>query len=549
VSPNALIITLDGGTWKILDELITREKMPYLSSLRSTGTSGTLETVVPPLTTTAWASFQTGTNPGRHGIFNFYGSGWPPRDEVANATDIPQYTLWELLDYHGNRTVSVDLPLTYPPSDIDGVFVGGLGNPTVDSLYAHPDESVWGDWNESDFPLASNDIYELSSRYKPLIDQEGLEQLTELFRCSVENKSRFGAELLESTTWDVGVVHFAETDLFQHLVWPALYSEHRHFDEEQFEIVTLVHEEIDAALERIISTAKTEVGEDLLVMLLSDHGHQSQLCRVFFNNHLKKKGLYEDLPADPGLATRTLDAVKGSIRRLPPSVRKAGMAVTPVKRFYERFILDPTQLDNTDVREQSSYFVVEGCHYAQVLVFTDDVTQSDIEADLADIKDPETGEPVVEEIKHVTEFYEPDVETYPEYFLRLSDGYLAKGGHHNDSSAPVFDDIDELRNWASSTHDLKGIFLLHGPMVSPGERDASLIDLPATLLQHFDIPFPQSIDGRSLSSVFTDTWQSERSIESKSYDFDIERGEFKQSQQEQKRVRRQLSAMGYIEES
>lgn len=71
MSKKVLIIGLDGGCWKVFDTFIERGYMPNLRALKETGVSGILKSTIPPITPAAWTSFQTGTKPGKHGIFDF----------------------------------------------------------------------------------------------------------------------------------------------------------------------------------------------------------------------------------------------------------------------------------------------------------------------------------------------------------------------------------------------------------------------------------------------------------------------------------------------
>lgn len=44
-----LIIRIDGGTWKILNEAIDLAQMPYLKNLKENGAYGTLLSTIPPI--------------------------------------------------------------------------------------------------------------------------------------------------------------------------------------------------------------------------------------------------------------------------------------------------------------------------------------------------------------------------------------------------------------------------------------------------------------------------------------------------------------------
>jgi predicted AlkP superfamily phosphohydrolase/phosphomutase len=69
--PRAVIIGLDAATWTLTPPWIAEGGMPNLAKLMKAGVSGTLQSVLPPITPPAWTSFMTGKNPGKNGIFHF----------------------------------------------------------------------------------------------------------------------------------------------------------------------------------------------------------------------------------------------------------------------------------------------------------------------------------------------------------------------------------------------------------------------------------------------------------------------------------------------
>ena len=71
MSKKVLFIGLDGATFDVLDPLISQGLMPKLKHFIDQGVRGPLETTIPPITPTAWVSWMTGKNPGKHGVFEF----------------------------------------------------------------------------------------------------------------------------------------------------------------------------------------------------------------------------------------------------------------------------------------------------------------------------------------------------------------------------------------------------------------------------------------------------------------------------------------------
>ncbi|MCA9148625.1 MAG: alkaline phosphatase family protein [Planctomycetales bacterium] len=66
----AVVIGLDGMDWSLTERLLSEGKLPNLARLRANGTCRPLKSTVPPVSEVAWTTFQTGMNPGKHGVFD-----------------------------------------------------------------------------------------------------------------------------------------------------------------------------------------------------------------------------------------------------------------------------------------------------------------------------------------------------------------------------------------------------------------------------------------------------------------------------------------------
>src|SRR5437870_7128077 len=66
-----LVFGIDGATLDLARPFAEQGLMPNLKRLIDGGISGDLTSTIPPITPPAWTSFYTGTNPGKHGIFDF----------------------------------------------------------------------------------------------------------------------------------------------------------------------------------------------------------------------------------------------------------------------------------------------------------------------------------------------------------------------------------------------------------------------------------------------------------------------------------------------
>lgn len=67
-----IVIGLDGFAPKVVEPMLAAGELPNLAKLRRQGGYSRLRTTYPPQTPVAWSTFSTGTNPGGHGIFDFF---------------------------------------------------------------------------------------------------------------------------------------------------------------------------------------------------------------------------------------------------------------------------------------------------------------------------------------------------------------------------------------------------------------------------------------------------------------------------------------------
>ncbi len=141
-----IVIGLDGFEPKLVELLFDRGELPHLAKLKAQGGYARLCTTYPAQTPVAWSTFATGTNPGGHGIFDFIRRDpktYLPdlsfnRYEQKNAFVPPKAvnlrrgeTIWERLSHSGIPSVVLRFPCTYPPDNIRGRMLSGMGVPDL----------------------------------------------------------------------------------------------------------------------------------------------------------------------------------------------------------------------------------------------------------------------------------------------------------------------------------------------------------------------------------------------------------------------------------
>jgi len=141
-----IVIGLDGFEPKLAERMLAAGELANFARLREQGGYSRVRTTYPALTPVAWSTFATGTNPGGHGIFDFI-----RRDPKTYLPDfaLSRYeqkrpylppkvvnlrhgtAIWELLSAAGIPSIIVRCPCTYPPDNIRGRILAGMGVPDL----------------------------------------------------------------------------------------------------------------------------------------------------------------------------------------------------------------------------------------------------------------------------------------------------------------------------------------------------------------------------------------------------------------------------------
>jgi predicted AlkP superfamily phosphohydrolase/phosphomutase len=153
VPQKLVVIGFDGLDPDLVRQYLAETKLPNFKALIERGGLADLETTHSPESPTAWASFATGVNPGKHNIYDFL-----VRDTATYLPDLgmvrreparflfnlvpiakPRVTslrggtsFWVTAGQAGVRSSILTVPVTYPPEDVpNGELLSGLPLPDL----------------------------------------------------------------------------------------------------------------------------------------------------------------------------------------------------------------------------------------------------------------------------------------------------------------------------------------------------------------------------------------------------------------------------------
>jgi predicted AlkP superfamily phosphohydrolase/phosphomutase len=482
-----LIIGFDGGTWRIIKPFLSEGKMPNLKKLVEEGTSGILNSTIPPLTPPAWASFQTGVLPCNHYIYDFiqYQPG-SYKPNFISSQSLKQKTIWQILSENGKKVVSVGVPLTYPPRKINGMLVSGLLTPNKNCDFTYPASlkpellSAIGDYKFT-VPNAVFYLKGLEAFVKELIYTE---------------KKRLDAFKYISgrIDWDVGIIHFQSIDNLQHVLWPLLDPDEDGYSSAKRQKAGSFFQTIDENIGQLVSMA----GEDTNFIVMSDHGFGPVEKIVYINKWLESKGYIKIVDSATNQIFLTamrlfkqMDIFK--LRRYLFSAEKRinlsswGQNVSvdwPQTRAYMPMGTESSNIFlNVKGREQA------GCIAPQQYQETKKQLRSLFET----FRDVDGDRAIVKKVYCREDISSDDSELIPDLVIEPADGYLFNRGL--DSSA-VFC-VPHFGKDVVGCHRRQGIYVLNGPAFKSlgSGPEASIVDLPITILSLMGVSPPDYFDG------------------------------------------------------
>ena len=192
-----LVIGLDGAPYPLIKAWAADGTLPNLARLIANGSFGVLRSTIPVHSPTAWASFITGLNPGKHGVFDFvrrdtdsYQLRYQRADQIAGAS------VWHLLGQHGRQVGVMNVPMTYPPEQVNGFLITGLGTPSY-VTYTYPPE-LTETLNQQGYRVNKDAFY-----------QPGQEDawLADIYDTS-ERRARMTIQLMREEAWDFFMMVF-----------------------------------------------------------------------------------------------------------------------------------------------------------------------------------------------------------------------------------------------------------------------------------------------------------------------------------------------------
>lgn len=412
--------------------------MPNLARIFAAGTVSPLNSSWPFVSSVAWSSFMTGCNPGKHNIYGFVDRRPNSYDVfLPNSATMRRDPLWTELSRAGKQVVVMNVPVTYPPRQVNGLMVSCFLSPSLEKA-TYPKELA-GRLQQMGYKIDADAA--IARRSKK-------EFMAELHHV-LERRAAVMFELMDSEPWEFFMSHVMETDRLHHFFWEYMEADDPEWAPAFYDFYTKVDDILGRVWER--------VDANTTLIILSDHGFCTIRKEVYLNQYLREHGWLHLQPSQgkaPGIAD------------IAPSTRA--------------FSMDPGRVF-LNVRGREPRGSIEpGAEYERI--------RSALQEELLEMRDPDTGALMVERVFTREEIYHGgSFPNAPDLVVAPHRGYAFKGALDREQLTYKGDVLI-----GEHTHDDAMLYISGHDIV---KQSLAMEDVIPAIYGLMQVPQPEDLDG------------------------------------------------------
>ena len=495
-----VILGLDGATFDLLDPWMEQGLLPHCARLVGEGARATLLSTIPPMSPQAWSTFQTGVNPGKHGVYQFMESDLhiPTTPVTSSSLRVPPF--WKFFSNAGWRVGIVNVFATYPPQPVNGFVIAGRNVPSG-KPYMFPPGLSEEVRNHIGRYIIDVDPYHAEESLRDISEGEFLALLHEM----VETRIRTVRYLQDTHSPDLLVVVFTVTDMVQHFFWHYLDPSHpAHPGSGETDAHTAILD-VYRILDGFVGEVLDRMEPSDTLMVVSDHGFGPWYKELNLNRWLIENGWMKLRSSN-----RPSRLLKDWAKRLLPD-----SLLHPLLRTYSQHRRRRSAYEEKPIEWSQTKAFAHG-HYGNIYLNVKGREPLGIVAPgeeyehvrdaicrgLEEWTNPATGQPAVKRAWRKEELYHgPYADRAPDIVVEWAD-YAYVGSRATNYREPIIHDVHCFYHnlIQSGSHRREGVLLLKGPGVRTNYvgSAAQIQDIAPTVLYLGGQPVPSYMDGQVL---------------------------------------------------
>jgi predicted AlkP superfamily phosphohydrolase/phosphomutase len=429
---------------------------------------GPLKSTVPPVTAPAWASFQTGVNQGKHGVFDFVEYSERLEMSLLDGRSLRAKPVYEWLTEAGYDCYIQNLPFALPPR-----INGDIMPSWLDSGDAEP------------APADLADRYGTETPMYPELDGDTNQNIAEMQSCFDTNAAIFES-ILREEAHDFYFHLVSVTDWLQHEAYRPLV-------EDPDSTVATAAESLLGDVDEFVARVADLLPDGADLLLLSDHGFRLFDGSFFVNDWLAQEDYLKISNQGHRFTTkdeRDTEVVEtGSLGHW-----LRDRAFWPVLRPIKDAVEDLLSVDFAAERRIDLEKSVAYCRSKDEKAIRCNPDHEEYDAETPRrIRDELRGVPMV------SAELASDLYTGP--YVDEAGAVILRDGSHLVKRGPIGNVVVD---GVVAHHSSEGIVVGIGSGFDGSPDGADLTDLAPTLLHRYGLGVPRGLDGRVLQEFLSD---------------------------------------------
>ena len=513
-----LFLGFDAGNKYLIQKWAEEGVLPTMQSLLRRGLKGNTMSLPGVFTGSTWPSFQTGVNPGRSGFYSWMQLRPGSYDfyRCLTGDQLKREPFWSHLSRAGRSVTVLDVPLSALTKNLNGVQLVEWGS--------HDAQYSFVTWPPSLAP-------EVEARFgrHPLRgvcnaerDTQGYVQFRDQLLDGIAAKTKITKHFLKLGDWEFFAQVFTESHCVGHQCWHIHDPNHPRHDAEQARAVGDPIKDVYIAIDAAMGEVLKEVDDDTIVVLLVSHGMgykygpQFLLDRILLRLGVAAPATDGPPAPEPRFRDRFDSPLTWIWQHTPKALRTL---LQPIREPLRSWMVPEERARRPTINPaQGKCFLVEN-NYAHGGIRVNLIGRepqgkvapgaeleafcAQLECDLLDIVDLDTGKRVVSRVLRTDELYSG------KYRDHLPDVLVEWASHAPISkirlgSAKIGEIEGEYRFCRTGDHFPGGMFVALGPGIRKGtlERTVSIMDFAPTFARMLDVQL-EDVDGKPIDELFT----------------------------------------------
>jgi len=409
-----LVIGLDAADKDLIEQWAASGDLPTFKTLLETAAWADVQNPRGLEAGACWPAFYFGLSPAKTQQYDggrqfdpktYQFVGYRPSEDLCAP-------IWTVLSNAGKLCGVIDAPYSYPTSGINGIKVvdraahvpAGSGNYLA--LRTNPPELA----DEIIDRFGPDPAKGHSSDYLPVNTAEEVRTFRDVYLARLEKKTDLTIHLWRQRPWNFFLTVFTETHCVGHRCWHIHDDDHpRHDPELAAEVgdpLKDIYIGLDRAVQRLIEAASQEAR--VIVYLSHGMGPRRSATKLLDRILARLEGAEVETLSGPAMTV-----VRSVWRNMPDGIRRPLWSLRDrvshrgfqpgrkTRRFFEVFANDRTGGVRINLAGRESSGVVQpGEEYDRIC--------KQLVADLSEVKNAETGQPLAKEIILTREHYSGD---------------------------------------------------------------------------------------------------------------------------------------------